>query len=289
MRHVHAKLAVALLVPMVACTLLTNTSDLTGGDQPPVIVDGGSDTDLTADAANEANVAETDAGSGISDASGDATLPPVCVASSTTFCDDFDGPPLSMKWTSDTRMGGTFTVDSVASVSTPNSLSMTAAAGPNRYVSLSKVVSTSAAHMHCTFALKVDAVGTQVQRLVQYEMQAPDNTRLNVSLYVGKLDSTIRIDKLAANGAYVNGFSVDVSRGSNLFPFGQWRAVELNADFDTSDGQLQFSVDGVNRGSGPLLPFANIASAQINVGLLEDNQSTAALGYRLDNVSCATK
>jgi hypothetical protein len=267
---------------LAGCTLLVDTSGLTGGssDAP----DASTSSDATADAVDEgdgprdAPLEEADAATDAPPAS-DAHAPlgeAGCTGTVHDFCDDFDHGALGAAWTRTFQIGGAFTLDPLA-VSPPSSLLATAADGGSENLILVKNFAGATKGIRCQVALRVDAYDNYTDVLHVDFTVAGEAYFVRVGLGGG--GTLNEYGQLPDGGERVR----------NNWPFqqppaGQWVDVVLDIDGDPNAGAATLAVDGAQVLSVALSPPTDATGINVELGAI----NTFPLAWRAhyDNVAC---
>jgi hypothetical protein len=204
-------LGAAMAVP--ACSLLVDTSGLSGNDGAADAADTGPPAD-----ASEAATRDADALDATSDADGDAGFS--CPQGSGIFCDDFDHDALGARWTSTDKSGATLVLED-GGVTPPNALRAEVLGGPNAYANLiARFPGTPAGHVRCELDMELPASPPlgEIDVLVLATRRVGP-TPSSYQVYLQHLDTGWALGEF---GIIADGGTVDHNTEISDLPIGSW-------------------------------------------------------------------
>jgi hypothetical protein len=268
---------VGMLVPLVACSLVVDTSGLGDGaaagasdsatdttTSPPTDGPGGDAT--TADASTDAPVDAADAGF-------------TCVDVAGGFCDDFDSPLPGSKWTSNNKVRGEVTFENVG-LSLPTAMHATVLAGSNvAFAQLVKEVPGNLPNVRCEIDLKLDSVSTTGEVDVLSIVTAVGNSDKHV-VYFAAFGGTWHLAEFAPGVDGGPPLDHTITLGAAL-PNATWFHVAL----DVTATEATLTADGhFIRLSSLTTPAGN--NHKLGVGITYADAPVQSGGVYVDNVAC---
>lgn len=274
--------AAALLLPaLAACSLLVDTSQLSGADvaaSPDAATtpaDGAADTSNATDApAGDARVGEAgDAGTDV-----DSSVAP-CIPNATRLCDAFDDPAPGSTWTSKDLDRGTVTFDAVG-LSLPHALHAKIVAGTgNGDANLVETYPTTRTNVRCDFDLKLVDVPTSGELdVINVTTTLPSGQSYEVYFAI--------IENAWAVAEYQSSTSVGgtINRQQNLpatLPKNTW----FHVAFAQAGATATVTANGVVATLGALAMPAG-SDSSVNVGITYVPASVQSGDVIIDNVDC---
>jgi hypothetical protein len=271
---------VGVVVPLVACSLVVDTSGL-GDGAAAGASDSSTDTATStspptdAPAGDVATTTDASTDAPVDAAEGGAT----CVDVAGGFCDDFDSPLPGSKWTSTDKTRGEVTFDDVG-LSLPRAMHAKVLAGSNiSQALLSKEVPAPGANIHCELDLRLDNIPATGEIDVLAIITAiGGNDKHNV--YLANFNGTWTLAEYA-NG--VDGgppLDRSISLGAAL-PDATWFHVAMDVHPTeatlTANGHF-IKLAAITRPTG--------TSHKVQVGITYADFPIQSGGVYVDNVSC---
>lgn len=274
-----------LLVPLAACSLLVDTSGLSGattsaGDAAP-----GADGATTSDSASGADGATTsdarlDEAGDAADAAADVvdSSAPECTRSATTICDSFDDFTPGSTWTANQVDRGAVTFDAVG-LSPPHALEAKIVAGSGTGdAALIQTYAGMRTHVRCDFDLNLKTVPAAGEiDVLDIITKVPGSEQYHV--YFGSFDSSWSVAEFQGGN---DGGTLDRMMAlPAALPTNTWFHVEL----DQTGTSVTLTANGLVASLGALtLPAGTETS--VTLGITYASGTVQSAGVLVDNVAC---
>lgn len=263
-------MAVVALVPLLACSILVDTKDLSGGGDVDASPEGavppppGSDGGTGGDAPIEAG----------SDGGADAAC---------TFCDDFDKTALGATWTDKNETRGSLSFSNDA-VTPPNALlaELTSAnTGVAGDISLRRDIATTEKNVRCEVDMKISSALSSSGEIDLFEIYTYATDPTSYQVYIAHIDGVWQIGEFAQ---FADGGKIDRLQDLGITPnTGTW----VHVAFTTNGTTAAIAFDDADAGALGGLTYFVGTKKHFGVGLTYVSRaSPAGAAVLFDNVAC---